>query len=189
MKKNIYAALMLSAAVLLSGCSGSYSFDDSELSHAIGVERSVFDSLDIQPDDDGETGNALMEQAKAMGGADSYTYFFPCSGSDDSFEIVEIFFYGGKASSVEVAVYGDEKSKYSVLGICVGEDKDSALSKGESYFGTSGEVFSEAYPDLYDLGDRTTDTVTFGGASDKKGTLTVKYDLKSDKVINVEYSK
>ncbi len=189
MKSRSFAAFILAAAITLSGCAGSYDFDNTELSDALGVERSVFDSLEIQPDDDGDTGNKLMEQAMAMGGADSYTYFFPISGSEDSFEIVGIFFYGGKASSVETAVYGESKSKYSILGIHAGDDKSSAAAKGESYFGSVGEVFSEAYPDLYGLGDGDTDTITFGGVSDKKGTLTIKYDTESGTVIHVEYSR
>ena len=61
MKKKISClAAVLILVLSLTGC-GSYSFEQKELTEAIGVSKSVIDKLETQPDDNGDTGNELLE--------------------------------------------------------------------------------------------------------------------------------
>ncbi len=180
-------AAVLTAAVLMTGCGGGFDFSETELSSAIGVKKTVFDGLDIKPDDNGDTGVELMEQAKALGGADMYTYWLP-DGSEDSYDVVQIFFYSGKVSSVTLMAYGKESSDRTLLGIRVGDSRGAASSKAESYFGESGEALSDD-KEMWGLTDMKWDYINYGGASNKKGSLTIIVDYETDKVISAEYSE
>ncbi len=178
---------ILAAAVLMTGCGGGFDFSETELSSAMGVKKTVFDGLDIKPDDNGDTGVELMEQAKALGGADMYTYWLP-DGSGDSYDIVQIFFYGGKVSSVTLMAFGKESSDRTLLGIKIGDSRASASSKAEAYFGESGKALSDD-KEAWGLTDMERDYINYGGASNKKGSLTLIVDCETDKVISVEYSE
>lgn len=187
-KLTITAAVLLSSLLLFTGCGAEYDFSDHELTHAVGVDRDVIDELDKQPDDNGDSGNADIEAAKNMTSTDFYTYWFPHSGSEDVYDVVEIDFTRGKVCYVSVAVYGDGSSEYSVLGIKVGDSRDSAMTKGENHFGESGSALSDD-EERWSMMSGERDTVTFGDASDKNGWLNIYIDTETDTVSSLEYSR
>lgn len=171
-------------ALLLTGCK-SYDFSQKELTNAVGVNKSVIDKLEIQPDDNGDTGNELLEQAKNMGGGfDFYTYWLP-NGSD--YDIAEINFASGKVCTVSLMSSADI-SEYTILGIRIGDSRDKAVSAAEAFFGESGTALSDD-AEMWGLTEQTSDMITFGNANHKKGTLYIYIDTESDTVYKTEYSK
>lgn len=181
-----FFAALLAAALLMTGCGGKFSFSQTELTSALGEKKSFFDKMDIKPVDDGETGNELMEQAKAMGGADFYTYWLPHGGSEENFDMIAVNFSYGKVYSVELGIWGDALSEHTVLGIHAGESSESAYAKAEEYFGEKGTALSDD-KQMWGLTDMKYDYIDFG--SDKKGWLSFTVDVESGTVITVEYSK
>ncbi|MBQ8780911.1 MAG: hypothetical protein IJZ72_04500 [Oscillospiraceae bacterium] len=171
--------------LLLTGC-GSYSFEQKELTEAIGVSKSVIDKLEIQPDDNGDTGSELLEQAKNMGGGfDFYTYWFE---NGNGYDIVGINFASGKVCTASLASFETEKSEYTVLGIRTGDSREKAVSAAEAYFGEKGTALSDDVG-MWALTSKTSDMITYGNSGHKKGTLFIYIDVESDSVYKIEYSK
>lgn len=188
LKKRVQPFAVLIAALLMTGCGKSYDFSQTELTEAIGVSRSVFDKMEIQPIDNGESGVELMEQAKAMTGSDFYTYWFEHSDSEGNIDMVAVNFTGGKVYSVELGVRGGCESEYSILGIHAGEKKDTAVAKAEEYFGEKGAALSDD-KEMWGLTDMQYDSIYYGGASNKKGWLIINTETETDTVISIEYDK
>lgn len=186
MKKKISClAAVLILVLSLTGC-GSYSFEQKELTEAIGISKSVIDKLETQPDDNGDTGNELLEQAKNMGGGfDFYTYWLE---NGDGYDIVGIDFASGKVCTVSLASFESETSGYTILGIRTGDSRDKAVSAAEAYFGEKGTALSDDAA-MWGLTSQTSDMITYGNAGHKKGTLYVYIDVASDSVSKIEYSK
>lgn len=190
MKKIMSSVLAaISAAFMLTACGGSdYDFTVTELSEAIGVEKAVFDNMETQPVNNGNTDNKLMEQAKLMTGSNFYTYLFEHDSSGESFDIVQIDFAAGKVCTVTSSVYGEEKSKYSVMGIYAGDDAENVMSRLSEYYGEDGTALSDN-KDLWELTDMLVDTVTYGDSTKSKGSVTIQIDVESNTILQVEFSK
>lgn len=186
MKKRMSClAAVLFLVLSLTGC-GSYSFEQKELTEAIGVSKSVIDKMEIQPDDNGDTGNELLEQAKNMGGGfDFYTYWL---ANGDAYDIVGIDFASGKVCEVSVMTSDAAKSAYTILGIRTGDSRDKAVSAAEAYFGEKGTALSDDV-EMWALTSKTSDMITYGNAGHKKGTLFIYIDVENDSVYKIEYSK
>ncbi len=179
MKKRIIATI--ASLMLLCGCSG-YSFDEKELSKAMGVSKSVFDEMDIAPGIGGDTGVELFDDLAAAKGADSYTYFRPHTGSTEEYDVIELFFYGGKVASVELSTYGCEKSEYSVAGIHIGDSRESAVAVSEELTGAQGSALSDN-EQMWDLTDKERDMITFSG----KKIMFLYIDTETDTVCKIDY--
>lgn len=193
MKKNFirFAAVMLAAAAM-TGCGKSYDFSQKDVAEAIGVKKEVFDEMDVTPGDEGDTGNELMEQAKAMTGTDFYTYSFVQSDSENEYDIIDITFSGGKVGTVKVTAVSFEnlelvQSEYSVLGIHAGDKIADAEAKAEAFFGEKGSAMSDD-EQMWVLTDGVKDYISYGDFSGKKGYLGLSVDREEDVVLSVEYS-
>lgn len=190
--KNKITGIIIAAAVsmtLLTSCGGgSYTFSDPELTNSFGIKKEYFDKLDVQPDDDGETGNDMFEQAKALGGADFYTYWLPQDGSDERFDVVQLYFYGGRVCSVTLGSFGTDDSKHTVIGVKTGMDRASAVKICSEYFGEEGDTLSDD-KQMWGLTEQKYDRVYFGSGSSKKGMLTLMIDYQTDEVVQIEYMK
>lgn len=181
---SVFTAVVLSA-IMLAGCSG-YDFSQKELTEAIGTSKSAVDKLEIQPDDNGDTGNELMEQAKNMGGGfDFYTYWLE-NGS--GYDIAGLDFASGKVCSVSLMTVEASRSDYTVLGIRTGDSRSSAVSAAEAYFGESGSALSDD-TEMWALSEQRSDMITYGNGNHKKGMLYIYIDVESDTVYKIEYSK
>ena len=177
-------AVLIMTALLFTGCK-SYDFSQKELTNAIGVNKSVIDELEIQPDDNGDTGNELLEQAKNMGGGfDFYTYWL-ANGND--YDVAGINFASGKVCTVSIISSAD-LSEYTVLGIHVGDSREKAVSAAEAFFGESGTALSDD-AEMWGLTEQTSDMITFGNSGHKKGTLYIYINTENNTVYKAEYSK
>lgn len=190
--KNKITGIIIAAAVsmtLLTSCGGgNYTFSDPELTNSFGIKKEYFDKLDVQPDDDGETGNDMFEQAKALGGADFYTYWLPQDDSDERFDVVQLYFYGGRVCSVTLGSFGTDDSKHTVIGVKTGMDRASAVKICSEYFGEEGDTLSDD-KQMWGLTEQKYDRVYFGSGSSKKGMLTLMIDYQTDEVVQIEYMK